>query len=646
MKSVEAKPSDAERESLQQVEASRQTEWTEHSFLRDLFLGNFRLSLIHPYPLAEQERPAFTVFYEKFKEFLRTQVDPVQIDTSGDYPDGVIDGLKRLGAFGMKIPQEYGGLGLNQFEYNKIMELLGGHERGLAVLLSASQAIGLPQPLWLFGTEAQKKRYLPRCAAGAISAFALTETGVGSDPAALATTAEPTADGKAYILNGEKLWISNGPLAELLVVGARNAATGKITALIVETGWEGVRLEHRCYFMGLRGEANGVISFTDVRVPRENLLGEDGKGLKVALVTLNAGRLSLPAITGGLAKQCLEICRKWASVREQWGHPIGWHEANAHKLADMAATVFAMESLSNFAAHMADREGYDIRLEAAAAKEWNTTRVWQVVDDTMQIRGGRGYESETSLAARGEPAIGVERAMRDARITRIFEGASEIMHLFMAREAVDKHLQVAGALIDPDAGIKQKLMALPRVFVFYLTWYPSRWFGWGRWPRFAEFGRLARHLRFVERASRKMARATFYGMLLYRGRLQRKQAFLFRIVDIANELFVMALCITRARGLAAAGDEQARQAETLAQLFCRNSRRRVQNLFRDLWRNDDAFKYGVGRDVLAGEHAWLERGPMELGFTAEEMRPVSVADKLRGRGPRRKMSEKDIASAS
>jgi hypothetical protein len=288
-----------------------------------------------------------------------------------------------------------------------------------------------------------------------------------------------------------------------------------------------------------------------------------------------------------------------------------------------------MASLSDFAAHMANKDGYDIRLEAAAAKEWNTSQCWQIIDETLQIRGGRGYESESSLAARGEAPIGVERMMRDARITRIFEGTSEIMHLFMAREAVDKHLQVAGALIDPDKDFKQKLAALPHIVAFYVAWYAGRWLGWGHWPRFAEFGRLARHLRFVERASRKMARAIFYGMLRFQGRLQRKQAFLFGIVDIASELFVMALCITRARRLAQDGDAQAQNAERLAELFCRNSRRRVNRLFRALWRNDDVFKYRVGRDVLAGTHAWLESGTMELGLTAEELRPVSVAGKPR-----------------
>jgi alkylation response protein AidB-like acyl-CoA dehydrogenase len=614
----------SELESRKVAEASRETEWKQPSFLREMFLGNFRLDLIHPYPQPEQDRPEFAAFYNAIKEFLRDQVDPVEIDTTGEYPEHVVDGLRKLGAFGMKIPKKYGGLGFTNVEYQKVMQLLGSIDGNLSALLSAHQSIGVPQPLKLFGSDLLKKKYLGRCAAGDISAFALTEPQVGSDPARLMTTAEKTPEGDAYILNGEKLWCTNGTLAKLLVVMASDPKTKKISAFVVETGWAGVKVEHRCHFMGLRALANAVISFKNVRVPAENLIGDEGKGLKIALTTLNDGRLSIPNGSVGTAKLCLEICRKWASTRVQWGKPVGKHEAIAHLIADMAATTFAMESIATLATEMSDKGGYDIRLEAAACKEWNSDRTWEIVDNTMQIRGGRGYETESSLKARGEQPIGVERMMRDYRINKIFEGSSEIMHLFMAREAVDKHLQVAGAMIDPEKSVAEKLSEIPKMTTFYASWYPTRWLGWGQWPRYQEFGDLAAHLRFAERNTRRLSRQIFHGMIVHQAKLQNKQAFLFRLVDIANELFAIASSASRAHAMREAGHPEAENAVELADLFCRNSRRRIVRLFQDLWSNDDVRKYKVALKVLDGKHAWLEQGSLGLDRRAHELKPIEL----------------------
>ena len=602
--------SDRERESRRVAEGARQTEWSEPSFLKEIFLGNLQMHLIRPIPDAMKERPEFTTFYERLKTFLRDEVRPGELDATGEYPPAVVDGLKRLGAFGMKIPTEYGGLGFSQVEYGRIMELLGSYDGNVSALLSAHQSIGVPQPVKIFGTPEQKARFLPRCAAGAISAFALTEEGVGSDPAQLATTAELTPEGDAYIINGEKLWCTNGTIAELLVVMARHPNSKKISAFVVEASSPGIEILHRCRFMGLKALANAVLSFKNVRVPKDNLIGAEGQGLKIALVTLNTGRLALPAGTTGVVKVSLETCRLWASERVQWGQPIGKHEAIAHKLADMAANGFAMESISDLASQMADRGGYDIRLEAAAAKEWNTVTGWKIVDETIQVRGGRGYETEQSQAARGATPFPVERAMRDYRINLIFEGSSEIMHLFMAREAVDKHLNVAGAMIDPDKSFGVKIAALPKIALFYAGWYPTRWIGWGRWPRYARFKTLAPHLRFAERATRKLSREIFHGMMIHKAKLQRRQAFLFRTVDVAMEIFAMAACISRARTMREEKHPQAVEAAQLADLFCRNSRRKIRRLFKDLWDNDDLAKYRVGQSVMKGEHRWFEADTM------------------------------------
>ncbi len=598
----------SEQKSREVAEASRQKEWKAPSFLRELFLGSFRLDLIHPYPVSAEERPEFAEYYTRFRRFLIEEVDSIRIDEEGDYPEEVVEGLRRLGAFGMKIPREYGGLGFSQVEYARVMQLLGSRDGNLSALLSAHQSIGVPQPLKLFGSEALKKKYLPRCAAGEISAFALTESHVGSDPARLSTRAELTPQGDAYILNGTKLWCTNGTLATLLVVMAVDSQTEKISAFVVETDWPGVRVERRCHFMGLRALANAVISFKDVRLPRENLIGEAGRGLKIALTTLNDGRLSIPNGAVGGAKICLQICRKWSNERVQWGKPIGQHEAVAHMISRMAVTTFAMESVAQLATEMSDRGGYDIRLEAAAAKEWNSCRGWEIIDDTMQIRGGRGYEKESSLAARGEEALGVERMMRDFRINKIFEGSSEIMHLFMAREAVDKHLQVAGTLVDPKSSLATRLKALPGIASFYAWWYPTRWAGWALWPRYSEFGDLAPHLRFIDRQSRKLARQVFHGMVIHGPRLQNKQAFLFRLVDIANELFAMAASLARAHTLRETRGQDGKEAVHLAALFCRQSRRKTEDLFRDLWSNDDVRLYKSARRFLEGKQSWIEEG--------------------------------------
>ena len=479
-------------------------------------------------------------------------------------------------------------------------------------LLSAHQSIGVPGPLKVFGTPEQKQKYLPRLARGAISAFALTEPGVGSDPAAMETTAVPTDDGKAYLLNGEKLWITNGTIAELMVVMARTPSVvvnGKerrqITAFIVEANWPGVEVVRRCDFMGLKGIENAVLRFTNVRVPRENVLWGEGKGLKLALITLNTGRLTLPASSVAAAKRCLEIARQWSNQRVQWGQPVGKHDAVAQKIGRMAAHAFALEAISELCSTLADTVGYDIRREAAIAKLYNSEHAWRIVDDTVQIRGGRGYETAQSIKARGEIPWPIERIMRDFRINLIFEGSSEIMHLFIAREAVDRHLKVAGPLLDPRTPLGAKLGALVRTAVFYAGWYPSRYFGWGRWPRYAGFGRLARHVRFAERMSRKLARTTFHAMVRFGPRLEKRQAVLFRLVDVGADLFAIAAACSRAEMLRNRGQPEAVE---LADLFCRYARRRVKAIFRNVFDNEDTRTYALAKAVLEGKHRWVEAG--------------------------------------
>ncbi|MFF9167569.1 MULTISPECIES: acyl-CoA dehydrogenase family protein [unclassified Streptomyces] len=612
-----SRPAVSEREAREVAEAAREQHWRKPSFAKELFLGRFRLDLIHPHPLPTDEAvQRGEAFLAKLRDFLETRVDGARIEREARIPDEVVDGLKELGALGMKIDPKYGGLGLTQVYYNKALALAGSASPAIGVLLSAHQSIGVPQPLKMFGTQEQKETFLPRCARTDISAFLLTEPDVGSDPARLATTAVP--DGDDYVLDGVKLWTTNGVVADLLVVMARvpkgDGHKGGITAFVVETDSPGITVENRNAFMGLRGIENGVTRFHRVRVPAAHRIGEEGQGLKIALTTLNTGRLSLPASCVAAGKWCLKIAREWSEAREQWGKPIARHEAVGSKISFIAATTFALEAVTDLASQMADEDRNDIRIEGALAKLYASEMAWLMADELVQIRGGRGFETADSLRARGERGVPAEQLLRDLRINRIFEGSTEIMHLLIAREAVDAHLSVAGDLIDPDKSLSDKAKAGAGAGLFYAKWLPRLVAGPGHLPTsYGEFKHgvdLSGHLRYVERTARKLARSTFYGMSRWQGRMESKQGFLGRIVDIGAELFAMSAACVRAELLRSQGTN-GREAYQLADAFCRQSRLRVEELFGRLWNNTDDLDRAVVKGVLAGTYTWLEEGVID-----------------------------------
>jgi alkylation response protein AidB-like acyl-CoA dehydrogenase len=599
----------SERQAREVAEQARETQWRQPSFAKELFLGRLRLDLVHPHPSGPPEAAERgEAFLAKLRDFCESQIDAAVIERDAQIPDKVVRRLKELGAFGMKIGTKYGGVGLSQLYFNKALALVGSVHPSLAALLSAHQSIGVPQPISMFGTEEQKRTWLPRCTQE-ISAFLLTEPDVGSDPARVHATATP--DGDDYVLNGVKLWTTNGVIADLLVVMAQvpksEGHRGGITAFVMEADAPGIIVANRNAFMGLRGIENGLTRLTNVRVPAANRIGREGEGLKIALSTLNLGRLSLPALCTGSAKWCLKIAREWSGERVQWGRPVGEHEAVAGKVAFIAATAYGLEAMLDLATELADAGRTDIRIEAALAKLYGSEMAWLIADELVQIRGGRGYETAESLAARGERGVPAEQVLRDLRINRIFEGSTEIMHLLIAREAVDTHLAVAGDIIDPEADPRSKARAAAKAGKFYARWLPTLVTGRGQLPTsFTEFGPLAEHLRYVERAGRRLARSTFYAMSRWQGKLEHKQRFLGRIVDIGAELFAMTAACVRAQR-----DRADATAVELADAFCRQARVRSEQLFDQLWHNCDDSDQTLARGVLEGRYTWLEEGILD-----------------------------------
>ena len=598
---------------MELAEDSREHEWHYPSFVAELFQGRLRWDLILPYPLqSAEDKKIGDELLARLEKVLKEHIDPEKVDRTGEVPPGALKALADLGCFAMKIPKEYGGLGLSQANYNRALQLVASYCSSTAVWLSAHQSIGVPQPLMLFGTEEQKRKYLPRFAKGEISAFALTEPDVGSDPAKMKTTAVPVEDGKYFLINGEKLWCTNGPKAEIMIVMAQTPpaiANGRekkqITAFIVEKSMGGIETVHRCRFMGLNGIQNGLLRFKNVKVPRENILWGEGKGLKLALTTLNTGRLTMPAAVTGASKWCLKVTRDWANERVQWGAPIGKHEAVAHKIAAMTATIFAMESVTNLTAAMADSKKTDIRLEAAMAKLCCTEASWRIVDGAIQIRGGRGYETAESLRARGEKGYGLERVMRDARINTIIEGTSQIMRLFIAREAMDSHVRRILPILSPKTKMNERFKLIGEAVKLYAGWYPRQFVYAGGLPEGVFIPKeLKGHMAYANRAAHRLARSLFHAMIIYRQGLEAKQQLMTRLVNVGTDLFSIAASCSRAVRLQSAHPDQG--AAELADLFCRQARGRIEKQFRHLFFNSDAFAYKIAQKTLEGRYSWLE----------------------------------------
>jgi alkylation response protein AidB-like acyl-CoA dehydrogenase len=607
-----------EAKSIQVAEESRELDWKSKSFMASMFMGDLDMTLAYPFPeQSEIDRKEGDEIIEKFEAWAKDNLDGDAIDKAQEIPPHVWKGIAELGLFGIKIPKEYGGLGLSQTNYVRILGAVARYCGSTAATLSAHQSIGVPQPLKLFGTEAQKKKWLPRIAKGELSAFALTEPGAGSDPASMVTEAVKQEDG-SWVINGEKLWCTNGTLADLYVVMARTTSSdGRkgITAFVVEGRSEGLEVVHRCRFLGIRAIENGLIRFRNVKVPAENVILGEGKGLKLALTTLNDGRLGIPAVAAFVSRDVSDFSASWAKSRAQWGKAVGSHEAGAQKLAEIASLTYAMETLALYGAALSDKHDVDIRMEAATAKMWNSERSWEVADTAFQLRGGRGFETDRSVDGRGEVGFPMERVLRDTRINRIVEGTTDIMHLFIAREALDGHLRNAGGLFKKGASLWDKLKVVGKCALIYPTWYLKTWVGSLMSPFLNYDGELRDQLEWIESEVRRLGRTLFHQMVLKGPKLEMRQLILARLVDIGAELAVMSLVAARLQTEIDRKDAKSSTNMIVMRYFFASRRQYVERLFNEVWSNADEEASAAANEVMSLADHLPRTGEVDLPAT-------------------------------
>jgi alkylation response protein AidB-like acyl-CoA dehydrogenase len=609
---IENKNRNAEEDaSIEVAEASRESSWKSKSYMGSIFIGDFDIKMAYPFPEQDPEdKKIGDEFCAELEQWCKDNLDGDEIDRTETIPARIWKGLKELNLFAIKIPKEYGGLGMSQTNYMRILSTISLHCGSTCATLSAHQSIGVPQPLKLAGTKEQKEKWLPKFAEGWISAFGLTEPSAGSDPANMKTTATIMDDGQNYLLNGEKLWCTNGVVADIIVVmavtGVKETRSGRkinqISAFLVETDTPGFDILHRCRFMGIRAIENGILKFTDCKIPAENLIGKEGEGLKIALATLNDGRLSIPAISAEGMKEITRLSTAWGKTRSQWGKQIGQHEPGADKMAQIASATYAMSALSDYCASLSDKGEQDMRMEAAAAKMFNTELLWTCIDTAMQFRAGRGYETSTSLQERGEVPLPLERSMRDARINRIVEGTTDIMHLFLAREALDWHLQNAGTLFGR-ASFGAKAKTVLKCAGIYSLWLPKLFMP-SFFKSFRGFdSRLKSYLRKIDSRTKKLARTMFFQMVILGPKLESRQLTLSRLVDIGTELAVMGLTISRVQGELNKGNKKNYKT---VDYWLHSTLLRVDSLFKEISMNSDKQARELAQELMANAEIFPE----------------------------------------
>lgn len=613
-------------EGLEQIEAAREN-LTGLSFLSGLFAGRPDFDLLLPPEEPANEKAEGEAYCKKVEAFLKEHVDADEIERSGEIAEQVLNGLLELGAFGMKIPKEYGGLGFSHKNYGRVLTLIASWSNILSLTVAVPQSIGIGMPILLFGNEEQKKKYLPLVARKEITAFALTEPATGSDAANVQTKAMLDASGETFIINGEKLWCTNGSIARYITLIARVPACriveeGKArwrvatetdipddhvhTAFILDMQSKGVEVRQRCQFEGCRGIANAHMTFTDVQVPAENIIGEIGLGLKYALSILNIGRaVSVPAICLGMAKQAWQPTLDRANTRTTFKQPLSTRQTQQIRAGDMAVNLFAMEAFCEQVWHMADQKNYDVRIEAAITKIFCSEQTIQFLNDAQVIFGGMGYETADSKRFRGEPAFGLEQLVRDATMYRIGEGATDILRPFVAREGLNAHLHQIKESVEKGLSSAELL----RLIRFYVPWYLSQWKGQAiPGQKILNVSKVRERLVYVERTSRALARCIFYALLMHREAMRDDQGRQNRIEIIGEELFAITLTALYAQKI-----NQAYAWELADECF-RLGKKRIKPLLFGMLFNDDEKRARLGRQALKGEYSALNKGIIQRGL--------------------------------
>jgi len=561
----------------------------EQSFTKALFHGVIAEDMIFPYPeMPAEDRENTALIIDSVRRFFTASVDSAKIDREHEIPAAVLDGLKSLGLFGLQVPTDHDGIGLSAAAYARVMQEVGGRDPAIAVALGAHQSIGL-KGILLFGTPEQKRKYLPRLATGEqTAAFALTEPSAGSDAAAIKTRAEPTADGSAYILNGSTIWITNGGTADVFTVFARTSAMEegakpRITAFIVERGM-GVKNGPNEHKLGIRGSSTTELFFDDVRVPRENVLGEVGRGFKVAMEVLNSGRLGLAAGCVGLSSALIKLAIERVQERRAFGRNIGEFGMIKDKIATMLAETYALESMTYLTAGIVDSKIANYSLESAICKIVGSETAWRVVNESLQIAAGIGYMADYPY----------ERLLRDARIFMIFEGTNEILRAFVALSGM------AGpgkALSDVVKAMREPIKGFGLLSDFAVRKARSVL---GRERMTRAHPLLSREAVIFEEFTAELAQ-NVEAVLRKHGRdIAEMQYTQKRIAEMTMDLYAIAACLSRTtRAIERRGEDGARREIDLTQIFTASAQRRLRQNVHEFTHNDDELRKAVAGRAYA-----------------------------------------------